>query len=120
MKGYRLGRYEYPERRIEITVLLNSTTEINLDNKEESIKFNKKRKWDRQRLLNQRIIQDLRKLHNLNVSWISPSMSPGNCVTAAERQIRDLGGEAARDYDPHGAISTPSHLNRSLPTHPTG
>lgn len=41
-------------------------------------------------------------------------MSPGNCVTAAERQIRDLGGEAARDYDPHGAISTPSHLNRSF------
>lgn len=32
-------------------------------------------------------------------------------MTRAERQIRDLGGEA-RDYDPHGAISTPSHLNR--------
>ena len=31
----------------------------------------------------------------------------------AKRQIRDLGGET-RDYDPHGAISTPSHLNRSF------
>jgi hypothetical protein len=40
-------------------------------------------------------------------------MSLGNCVTRAERQIRDLGGET-RDYDPHGAISTPSHLNRSF------
>ena len=41
-------------------------------------------------------------------------------MTGAERQIRDLGGEAARDNDPHVAISTPSHLNQSVPTLPTG
>jgi hypothetical protein len=32
-------------------------------------------------------------------------------VTAVERQIRDLGGEYARDI-PHCAISAPSHINR--------
>jgi hypothetical protein len=47
-------------------------------------------------------------------------MIPGiHCVTAAERQIRDLGGET-RDYYPHGAISALSHITQTLPALPTG